>query len=83
MYFGVLLSPVNLRCSGFCILQTSTDGFHSDVIKLFSQNSEVLRILVYTRLKIDKKLIFVQVSIPVACFISKIQQFELPSFHNA
>ena len=24
-----------------------------------------------------------QVSIPVACFISKIQQFELPSFHSA
>ena len=32
-----------------------TDGFHSDVIKLLSQNSEVLRILIYTRLKINKK----------------------------
>ena len=32
------------------------DGFHCDVIKLQSQNSEV------------------------ACFILKIQQFELPSF---
>ena len=26
---------------------------------------------------------FVQVSSPGACFISKIQQFELPSFHSA
>ena len=55
-------------------LPISIDGF---------QNSEVLRILIYTRLKVNKKLIFVQVSIPVACFISKIQQFELPSFHSA
>ena len=31
------------------------DGFHSDVIKLKSQNSEILRILIYTRLKINKK----------------------------
>ena len=31
------------------------DGFHSDVIKLLSQNSEVLRIVIYTRLKINKK----------------------------
>ena len=31
------------------------DCFHSDVIKLLSQNSEVLRILIYTRLKINKK----------------------------
>ena len=30
------------------------DGFHCDVIKL-SQNSEVLRIFIYTRLKINKK----------------------------
>ena len=30
-------------------------GFHSDVIKLQSQNSEALRILIYTRLKINKK----------------------------
>ena len=59
------------------------DGFHCDVIKWKSQNSEILRILIYTRLKINKKRIFVQVFIPVACFISKIQQFELPSFHSA
>ena len=58
-------------------------GFHSDVIKLKSQNSEILRILVYTRLKANKKYIFVQVFIPVACFISKIKQFELTSFHCA
>ena len=31
------------------------DGFHSDVIKLLSHNSEVLRILIYTRLKINKR----------------------------
>ena len=31
----------------------SIDGFHSGVIKLQSQNSEVLRILIYTRLKIN------------------------------
>ena len=31
------------------------DGFHSDVIKWLSQNREVLRILIYTRLKINKK----------------------------
>ena len=31
------------------------NGFHSDVIKLESQNSEVSRILIYTRLKINKK----------------------------
>ena len=31
------------------------DGFHSDVIKLQSQNGEVLRILIYNRLKINKK----------------------------
>ena len=43
----------------------------------------VLRILIYTGLKKNKKEIFVQVSNPVACFISKILQFELPSFHSA
>ena len=31
------------------------DGFHGDVIRLQSQKSEVLRILIYTRLKIDMK----------------------------
>ena len=35
------------------------------------------------RLKINRKKIFVQVSSPEACFISKIQQFKLPSFHSA
>ena len=59
------------------------DGFHGDVIRLQSQKSEVLRILIYTRLKINRKYIFVQVSSTEACFISKIQQFELPSFHSA
>ena len=37
------------------VTRTLIDGFHSDVIKLLSQNSEVLRILIYTRLKISKK----------------------------
>ena len=31
------------------------DGFHGDVIRLQSQKSEVLRILIYTRLKINRK----------------------------
>ena len=39
--------------------QGTIDGFHSEVIKLQSQNSEVLRILIYTRLKINKTWIFV------------------------
>ena len=59
------------------------DGFHSNVIRLQSQKIAVLRILIYTRLKINGKWIFVQVSSPEAWFISKIQQFELPSFHIA
>ena len=69
-----------------CVASVSNrviDGFHGDVIRLQSQKSEVLRILIYTRLKISRKHIFVQVSSPEACFISKIQQFELPSFHSA
>ena len=32
------------------------DAFHSSVIKLQSQNSGVLQILIYTRLKINKKI---------------------------
>ena len=59
------------------------DSFHGEVIKLQSQISEVLRIFLYIRLKIKEKEILVQVSSPVACFISKLQQFELPSFHTA
>ena len=31
------------------------DGFHSDVIRLQSQKSKVLRFLIYTRLKISRK----------------------------
>ena len=31
------------------------DGFHGDVIRLQSQKSEVLRTLIYTRLKINRK----------------------------
>ena len=58
------------------------DSFHGEVIKLQSQISEVLRIFLYIRLKIKEKEILVQVSSPVACFISKLQQFELPSFHT-
>ena len=59
------------------------DSFHSEVIKLPSQISEVLLIFLYTRLKIKEKEILVQVSNPVACFISKLQQFEPQSFHTA
>ena len=40
---------------GYHLLIEGIDGFHSEVIKLLSQNSEVLRILIYTRLKINKK----------------------------
>ena len=36
-------------------LRPYIDGFHSDVIKLYSQNSEFLRFLIHTRLKINKK----------------------------
>ena len=36
-------------------LNLGIDGFHSDVIKLYSQNSEVLRILIYTWLKTNKR----------------------------
>ena len=31
------------------------DGFHSDVIKLQDKKSEVLWIIIYTRLKINRK----------------------------
>ena len=31
------------------------DGFHGDVIELLGQNSEVLGIIINTRLKINKK----------------------------
>ena len=41
------------------VLPLLIDGFHSDVIRLQSQKSEVLRILIYTRLKINEKQIFV------------------------
>ena len=58
------------------------DNFHGEVIKLQSQISEVLRIFPYTRLKINEKEILVQVASPVASFISKLQRFELPSFHT-
>ena len=74
----VLLKVVRIQVQNIRI-----DGFHGDVIRLQSQKSEVLRILIYTRLKISRKYIFVQVSSPEACFISKIQQFEVPSFHSA
>ena len=36
-------------------IEETIDGFHSDVIRLQSQKSEVLQILIYTRLKINKK----------------------------
>ena len=51
-------------------LLMATDGFHSDII-IAKWNCEVLRILIYTRLKINKKQTFA-VSSPEARFISKI-----------
>ena len=41
--------------SGVRVIGSTVDGFHSDVIKLQSQNSEVLRILIFTGLKVNKK----------------------------
>ena len=41
--------------SGVRVIESPVDGFHSDVIKLQSQNSEVLRILIFTGLKVNKK----------------------------
>ena len=46
--------PFRLTTDEVCI-----DGFHSDVIRLESQKSEVLRNLIYTRLKSNKTKIFV------------------------
>ena len=48
-----------------------------------SSNCKVKIAKFYTKLKINKKLIFVQVFSPVARFIPKIQEFELPSFQSA
>ena len=39
--------------SQYTELYQEFDGFYSHVIKLQSQNSEVLRILIYSRLKIN------------------------------
>ena len=53
LFFHVFLSKlkqVRIYCN-FSVI----DGFHCDVIKLESQNSEVLQIRIYTRLKINKK----------------------------
>ncbi|KAM7436388.1 hypothetical protein ABFA07_013815 [Porites harrisoni] len=38
-----------------CVEQFDIDGFHGDVIRLQGQKSQVLRILIYTRLKINRK----------------------------
>ena len=60
---------------------SSIDGFHIDVIKLESQNSEVLRILIYTRLKIKK----VNLSTSFhsrSMFHFENTAIELPSFHS-
>ena len=62
----VLISAISYRWiagissdSSYCWCVGGTlliDGFHGSIIKLQSQNSEVLRILIYTRLKINKKI---------------------------
>ena len=44
MYLMIITGPL-----------TAIDGFHSDVIKLLSQNSKVVRILIYTRFNLNKK----------------------------
>ena len=54
MWFFDLWSPFQTAESSLEFITFPTDGFHSDVIKLYSQNSEVLQILIYTKLKITK-----------------------------
>ena len=55
IYFTRHESPFGQRDNQcFFVFSLSIDGFHSDVIKLLSQNSEVLQILIYTRSKINK-----------------------------
>lgn len=62
------LNPVVLKFFTFCkqyvgVLShhfsdrelNAIDGFHSDVIRVQSQKSEVVRILIYTRLKNNRK----------------------------
>ena len=41
--------------SDFDFRLVGIDGFHGDVIRLQGQKSQVLRILIYTRLKINRK----------------------------
>ena len=52
--FVIILSLVAIIIIIIIIVNT-IDDFHCDVIKLYSQNSEILRILIYTRLKVNKK----------------------------
>ena len=53
--FGEGGGVLSKKKTGILVVSLLIDGFHSDVIKLQSQNSEVLRILIYTGLKINKK----------------------------
>ena len=69
-YFDLRVQLADLLKVILGILFAAIDGFNSDAIRLQSQKNKVLRILIYTRLKIieNKSLKF---------------HFELPSFHSA
>ena len=76
-YFDLLVQLADLLKVILGILFAAIDGFNSDVIRLQSQKSDVLPILIYTRLKINRKLIFVEVSTTEACFISNFRVFTV------
>ena len=54
-YFDLLVQLADLLKVILGILFAAIDGFNSDAIRLQSQKSEVLQILIYTRLKINRK----------------------------
>ena len=54
-YFDLLVQLADLLKVILGILFAAIDGFNSDVIRLQSQKSEVLQILIYTRLKMNRK----------------------------
>ena len=61
------------------------DGFHSDVIRLQSQKSKVLRILIYTRLnrtKIENKCLY-KFPAPKHVSFRTYSNLNFPSFHSA
>ena len=68
-YFDLLVQLADLVKVILGILFAAIDGFNSDVIRLQSQKSEVLRILIYTRFKMNRKQIFVEVTSTKACLV--------------